>query len=67
MWVFQLGLISGVMVGLELKFLEEDAPYIFLFYNKTWSGQNNRIQGIEPTALGIGWNFEDWYVEEPVE
>ena len=29
MWVFQLGLISGVMVGLELKFLEEDAPYIF--------------------------------------
>jgi hypothetical protein len=29
MWMFQLGLISGVMVGLELKFLEEDAPYIF--------------------------------------
>ena len=29
MWVFQLGLISGVMVGLELKFLEGDAPYIF--------------------------------------
>ena len=29
MWVFQLGLISGVMVGLELKFLEEDAPYVF--------------------------------------
>ena len=29
MWVFQLGLISGVMVGLELKFLEEEAPYHF--------------------------------------
>jgi hypothetical protein len=29
MWVFQLGLISGVMVGLELKFLEEEAPYVF--------------------------------------
>jgi hypothetical protein len=29
MWVFQLALISGVMVGLELKFLEEDAPYDF--------------------------------------
>jgi len=29
MWVFQLALISGVMVGLELKFLEEDAPYVF--------------------------------------
>jgi hypothetical protein len=29
MWVFQLALISGVMVGLELKFLEEEAPYVF--------------------------------------
>ena len=29
MWVFRLGLISGVMVGLELKFLEEEAPFVF--------------------------------------
>lgn len=29
MWIFQLALISGVMVGLELKFLEEYAPYTF--------------------------------------
>lgn len=29
MWIFQLALISGVMVGLELKFLEEEAPYVF--------------------------------------
>jgi hypothetical protein len=29
MWVFQLALISGVMVGLELRFLEEEAPYVF--------------------------------------
>jgi hypothetical protein len=29
MWIFQLALISGVMVGLELKFLEEEAPYDF--------------------------------------
>jgi peptide/nickel transport system substrate-binding protein len=49
------------------RIISEDAPYIFLFYNKSWSGQNNRIQGIEPSALGIGWNFEDWYIEEPVE
>jgi peptide/nickel transport system substrate-binding protein len=49
------------------RIIAEDAPYIFLFYNKTWSGQNNRIQGIEPTTLGITWNFEDWYVEEPLE
>jgi len=29
MWIFKLALISGVMVGLELKFLEEDVPYVF--------------------------------------
>ena len=46
------------------KMIADDAPYIFLFYNKAWSGQNNRIQGIESTALGIGWNQEDWYVQE---
>lgn len=46
------------------KMIAEDSPYIFLFYNKAWSGQNNRIKGIEPTALGIGWNSEDWYIED---
>ncbi len=44
--------------------ISEDAPYVFLYYSKGWSGQNERIQGIEPTALGIGWNREDWYIEE---
>ncbi len=46
------------------KLVAEDAPYIFLFYNKAWSGQNKRVQGIDPKPLGIGWNFEDWYVQE---
>jgi hypothetical protein len=27
MWVFQLALISGVMVGLEIRYLEEEMPY----------------------------------------
>jgi peptide/nickel transport system substrate-binding protein len=50
------------------RILAEEAPYVFLFYNKTWSGQNNRIQGIDPRPLGISWNFEDWYiVQEPSE
>lgn len=44
------------------KIIAEEAPYMFLFYNKTWSGQNNRIQGIDPRPLGITWNFEDWYI-----
>jgi peptide/nickel transport system substrate-binding protein len=46
------------------RILAEDAPRVFLFYSKSWSGQNNRIKGIEPTRLGIGWNSEDWYIEE---
>ncbi|RME72093.1 MAG: hypothetical protein D6784_14010 [Chloroflexi bacterium] len=46
------------------RIIAEDAPYVFLFYQKRWSGQNNRIKGIIPTALGIGWNQEDWYIEE---
>ena len=29
MWISNLALISGVMVGLELKFLEEEAYYDF--------------------------------------
>lgn len=45
------------------KIIADDAPYIFLFYQKAWSGQNKRIQGIIPTALGIGWNSEDWYIQ----
>lgn len=44
--------------------LADDAPYIFLFNNKAWQGINNRIAGIEPTALGIGYNLLDWYVKE---
>jgi peptide/nickel transport system substrate-binding protein len=46
------------------KIIADDSPYIFLFYQKAWSGQNNRIKGIQPTALGIGWNFDDWYIQE---
>lgn len=46
------------------RILAEDAPRINLFYSKTWSGQNNRVQGIEPTRLGIGWNSEEWFLAE---
>ena len=46
------------------QIISEESPYIFLYYQKRWSGQNNRIQGIDPRALGIGWNTEDWYIEE---
>lgn len=46
------------------RILAEDAPRIFLFYSKSRSAQNNRIQGIEPTRLGIGWNSEEWFIAD---
>ena len=45
------------------RIIAEESPYIFLFYNKAWSGQNKRIKGIIESPLGITWNFEDWYIE----
>lgn len=47
------------------RMISEDSPYVFLYYSKAISGQNIRIQGIEPRPLGIGWNSEDWYIAEP--
>ncbi len=46
------------------QIISEEAPYVFLYYRKAWSGQNNRIQGIQPNSLGIGWNQEDWWIKE---
>jgi peptide/nickel transport system substrate-binding protein len=46
------------------KIIADDSPYIFLFYQKSWAGLNQRVQGIEPTALGIGWNSDEWWVEK---
>lgn len=46
------------------RIISAEAPYVFLYYQKAWSGQNVRIQGITPSALGIGWNSEDWYIQE---
>lgn len=50
------------------RIIAEESPYIFIYYRKSASVQNNRVQGIEPTALGIAWNREDWHiVAEAVE
>ena len=46
------------------RIVAEDSPYVFLYYSKAWSGQNNRVQGLDPKALGLGWNSEDWFVQE---
>jgi peptide/nickel transport system substrate-binding protein len=45
------------------QILTEDQPYIFLFMNKSYEGINNRIGGIKPSSLGLGWNIEEWFVK----
>jgi len=53
--------------GEAQRLIAEDAPYVFLYYSKSWAGLNNRVRGIEPTPLGISWNSEDWWLEETAE
>ncbi|MGE3268564.1 MAG: ABC transporter substrate-binding protein [Chloroflexota bacterium] len=43
--------------------LSTDAPYVFLTFNLSYIGINNRIGGIEPTPVGIGYNREHWYIK----
>jgi peptide/nickel transport system substrate-binding protein len=50
--------------GKVQEIIAEDLPYITLSYRKSASAENNRIKGVEPTVLGIGWNQEDWWIEE---
>ncbi len=49
------------------RILAEDAPYIFMFQNLSYTGINRRIGGIKPTVIGIGYNLEEWYVKSEEE
>lgn len=46
------------------QIIADEAPYIFLYYQKAWSGQSKSVQGIEPKTLGIAWNRSDWYISK---
>jgi peptide/nickel transport system substrate-binding protein len=48
--------------GQVQQIIAEEAPYIFLYYQKAWSGQSKRVEGIIPKPLGIGWNSDDWFI-----
>lgn len=49
------------------KQIVDDAPYVFLFYSKTNFGVNDRIRGVDPKPIGLSWNSEDWWLEDPGE
>lgn len=44
------------------EILAQDQPYTFLYYPDALPIVHKRFQGIQPTALGIWYNFPEWYV-----
>lgn len=45
------------------QILSTELPYVFLTFDKAYTGISNRIGGIEPTAVGIGYNRERWFIK----
>lgn len=44
------------------QILYDDQPYMFLYIPDSLVAVHNRFQGIEPSPIGIGYNFIDWWV-----
>jgi len=44
------------------EIIAEDQPYTFLWVASALPIINSRFQGIKPAPIGIGYNFEKWYV-----
>jgi peptide/nickel transport system substrate-binding protein len=44
------------------EILAEDQPYVFLYVPDALPIFDNRIRGIDPAPIGIGYNFIKWYV-----
>lgn len=44
------------------EILYDDQPYMFLYIPNSLVAVHNRFEGIEPSAIGIGYNFIEWWV-----
>lgn len=44
------------------EILYDDQPYMFLYVPYSLVAVHNRFKGIEPSPIGIGYNFIDWWV-----
>ena len=49
------------------EILVADQPYTFLYYAESTPVVHCRFQGIEPAPAGISYNFEDWWVPQPLQ
>lgn len=44
------------------QILAEDQPYTFLYIPMSLEALSRRIRGVKPSAIGIGYNIEEWWV-----
>jgi peptide/nickel transport system substrate-binding protein len=44
------------------EILYDDEPYMFLYIPDSLVAVHRRFEGVEPSPIGIGYNFIDWWV-----
>ncbi len=49
------------------EILAEDQPYTFLYIPMTLEAIHKRFHGIKPTAIGISYNIEEWWVPKKMQ
>lgn len=46
------------------QILADDSPYIFVSQDESYAFYNKRVGGIKPTAIGIDYNIEQWFIQQ---
>ena len=46
------------------RLIEEDLPYVFLYYPDSLPVVHKRVRGPEVAPAGLGWNFPEWWVPQ---
>jgi peptide/nickel transport system substrate-binding protein len=49
------------------EIVAEDQPYTFLYVSDSLPIINSRFHGIKPAPIGIGYNFDRWFVPKPLQ
>jgi peptide/nickel transport system substrate-binding protein len=49
------------------EILAEDQPLVFLYFRDALPVVSSRVQGVQPAASGIFYNFREWYVPKQVQ
>lgn len=47
------------------QIIHDDLPYIFLFSRASLVGADKRVINIDPSTVGIYWNFNKWELQKP--